>query len=620
MPDQLNRGEDRIEATARRILVAALLVLTLAAVAALALGGCIEPGAGPPQDMCQVQEDCPSGTVCGDDGICYGNPPALRLAAELRPLSHPELARTEIEDLDIGADGRVGNAGFAPSVVLDGVVKIADSGTAVGAQLTFSRPSRIDGAPDYVATTRAEGDRGFKVRLVPSRGGELYEVTILPDRPAAPGGGQPAPAELAPPLKTWITVSADTTITFALGDNQGEGMKRITGRVISAVGAPEAGYIVQAYGTYNQGAKLLASSIGTTDAEGDFSLLVPKSWDDLFDIVVAPAAGEARPMIVREAVEVLDPPGNLTPTPPLLDFVLPANHPTASHYKIPVEGAASAGGTDPVKGAHVSVRTVLESRLATREVVTYETAGDTGDSGHVDLLLIPGAADRNRTYDVTVFPRATAAHGAVWSQEMAVGPGGGATQVLPAILLPDRVRVTGTVVDAAGRPVEGLQVRARPSFLYMMQLSAGDRDRVLQLDVFPQVSTDPDGRFAVPLEPFLLSAVLPAARYDLELEPPLSSLAPRWSLDDLEPGLETPAVDAGTVALPPASHARGLVLGEDGAPVEGVEVRVYIQPDPAICQALGDRGPCDPPARLGALTLSDADGLFRLALPAPTTP
>ncbi|MBT8493827.1 MAG: hypothetical protein KJO07_12260, partial [Deltaproteobacteria bacterium] len=86
-------------------------------------------------------------------------------------------------------------------------------------------------------------------------------------------------------------------------------------------------------------------------------------------------------------------------------------------------------------------------------------------------------------------------------------------------------------------------------------------------------------------------------------------------------GIEVAASSAGpialgTVRLPPASWARG-VVSAGGEPLMGAEVRIYeIDDGSTLCEQITG-AVCTPTARLRGIWVSAPDGWVRLVLPNP---
>jgi hypothetical protein len=604
---------DQYERKAKRVLAGALVVLTLGAVAATMLGGCIKAADGIIQ--CESAGDCDDGEVCGDDNLCYGNPPDLRLAVELYLPPGSSLARTDIPDseLVISENGDL-ELRFAPPVVVAGrVVFAADPGISVPATVVFRRASRIEGGPDVVVSTVAErgkleGETAFSAIVSPTLPGETYEVTIYPTDEAQ---------AQAPPKRISVELTADQPdVLFTLGDSPG--LKQIVGRVVDAADRGVEGLVVRAYGRFLPTSKLeLASSRGATDAEGAFAIWVPESWQNEFDLEIAPQSGATLPTILRRDVYAEDPPpGEFSIVVDIGDIAFPSFS-DAQEFQLPVFGVSTGGGAEAAVGARVVFRSVLHDDEIT--VVSYQAEATVGEDGYATLWLIPGdLVEGNRVYEVDVVPAADSALGGVWDVPFEVGPQPGGVLGELATPLPNRVLVKGTIVDSAGVPVGGVsaQLVLSPFFTYGLE---EDRRADATAMVWPAATTSDEGVFSLWIDPAVFAQ---GAIYDLELVPPDALYLPRWTVEQLAfppaTGMDDLDHDLGNIYLPDASLARGPVLDATGANVADAEVRVYaITDDGTLCANYGLLGDCVAPARLVAITESDGDGLVRLVLPRP---
>lgn len=590
-------------------LVRAVLALVLLG------GGCIEAEA--PKGECHIDDDCPGDEVCREDHLCYGSPPAIPLAAELYPSEERagDLARAEVTELAIDKRGEFELA-FADSVVVEGRVVLFGETTSAAAKLVFRRPSRIPGAPDYVVTTdsepgRPEGESSFRVRLIPTDSGETYQVTVYPDNGAiyTPPEGWPTPAELAPPKREPVLITEDLTgVVITLADAQG--MKQIRGRLVDAAGRGFEGLRVRAYGRFTPGsAPEILSSRVRTDADGRFAIVVPVAAEDDFDIVFLPDPGAPLPQATLRNVHVDDPPGDITVTADIGDVVLPS-FAAPTDFVLPVFGQSSAGGDEPATGAVVSFRSQILSEGDL--TVEYRAEGVVDGNGLATVKLIPGGLQQNRLYTVNVLPLPDSEHAARWGDAVEVGLMGGVLAMLAP--LPQRIYVSGQVLDHEGQPAPNVRVLPIPAPAFTFGLDAAARDAVAALR-WPETLTDADGVFAIHLDPAILGV---DAVYDFELEPPEMSLLPRWTVSAVDLGGADAARSMGEIVLPDASLAWGTVLGPDGEPVPLAQVRVYETfDDSTVCAAIPQESGCQAPARLRALAQADEAGAVRLVLPSP---
>ena len=573
------------------------------ALALLALSGCVSlaPNIDIPPE-CVDSIDCPMGESCRD-GFCYGNPPQVSVSAQLLPpATRPDLAATEIESLTVSAEGSF-EMSFAPSAEVSGRVVLPPLTSSVPARLRFSRASHIPGAPPLTVEVDATAGRGpgevaFKVRLGLTTNDDLWLVTIVPDDTNVLPALNMTLAQAAPSRRVAIAVTGPTVIDLPLVD--AAGLKELHGTVTDAAARGLEGLRVSAYGRPAPGAPLeLCSSSGRTLADGSYTLRLPVSWEDTFDVVVEPTATVRSPILRQREVQI---PDGANPT--VLDLSFPS-FPTPAPYDLPVYSKAPAGGNAFAVDADVVFTTTLLDEGP--RTVTYRATGTVDARGLARVDLIPGTIDENRPYLVRVLPPLDEPHGSVWDVPVEVGAGSGG--VLPDLILPRRALMTGRVVDHEGDPVKDLAVRPglSPSFILPLPPAL----QVLLAGIRPvEVATNEDGRFEIYLDAELLG--LPAL-YDLELVPPTGSLLPRWSVEAITIPTDLPAVDYGDLALPRGALADGPVKDTLGNHVGTAEVRIWAPSD----QALACAPICVAPAHLRVLAASDLSGRVRLVLPSP---
>lgn len=606
--------------------------LAVPIIASLALAGCIDV-LGPPggaEPMCEVTSDCnvAAGQVC-DQGICWGDPPEdIRFAAILvPPADRPDLVRTELPDLSIADDGAVAGLDFVAPKTLSGQVRITcldssqcDPTASVSARITAKRRSRIPGGPTYSRTVVAQaGVRegpAFTLRL-PLTGTDdpPYEITITPDDVELEGGA--SAASLAPPIRFSLSVTNDVSdLDWVLGNP--EELKVIKGRVVDAANRGLAGMEVWALGRWTAlGQPERASSIATTDAEGQFVLRIPTAMLDVYDLIVKPAPGTVAPSLRKLGVIIPDP--QVGEDYIALEDLRMPSYAEAVPYVIPVRGFDGSGELKPVAGAEVRLTTVLLDDAGV--LATYGATAFTDAEGHARFDLIPGGGQQNRVYVARVLPPAGAKHASLFGAEISVGLANqDGDSWLPTLQLGDRVAVTGTVVDAGGHVVPGATVSASASVGFLLQLSADSRATLDDLQL-PSATSDERGVFMFWIDPALVGL---EAVYDLEIAPPTGSQAPRWSVRAIGAAQSTSGapIDLGDVWLPPASYARGPVRAPDGPAVPAAEVRLYEVSPEAATSCAGVTGPfgeteCEYPVILRGLWQSRADGQVWMALPDP---
>jgi len=591
--------------------------------AALVLGGaatsCVVQKP-PPSAMCFDIEDCDSGEICGEDHVCYCNPPPGTFAAVITPPA--ERADLSTAEVDITFDAATYGdfAAELPDLVhVSGRVVLADSpAESVKAKLVFRRASRIPGAADVVVTVSSlpgmpAGTPSYEAVLSPTEPGERWRVTIFPDDGKI-DGSEVSPAELAPPYRQdgFVFDGDATGLDFPLGGNGPQGGKTIAGRVLDAAGQPIAGLRVLAFGRFGplDGAEI-ASSRGTTGREGRCSTVVPVPGGDDFDVTLSPRAEMALPEITVRGVHI-DAPAMPVPGGLVLDVgaiqypVLPP----PSDFEIIVDGRAPGGGTEPVVGARVVARTTIlnEGPL----LITYREDAFLDGNGKARLTLVPGVGPMPRAYAIDVIPPSSAPQATVLDTVVMVGPGGPEAQVNLPEPLPSRVLLSGTLHDATGLPQGDVTVRIEPSAEWMAELAQGALPVPASELQWPRAITDGSGHFGLWVDPELVEIV---ARYRVFFEPGDGSLLPRMVIDDLivAPDNTSNGQDLGDQWLPDAAFVRGVVKSPSDEAVAGAVLQVFEIVTPNMCAA----EPCPPRSILRAQARSGEGGAVRLVLPRP---
>jgi hypothetical protein len=603
-----------------------MLAAALLAIVATALSGCMAVGsvdgnANAPPDPCTTDDECQGGRC--SEGLCL-SASSLTFSAELYPPpQRSDLAPTELATLVVTKDGTV-KAAFAPSVEVKGrVVLFPSTLFSIPATVTFRRPSRIPGAPDYAVSVTAQSGSdgtgaGFRVRLPPNVEGETYEVIVVPDSAKAnraTTGTEPAEDNM-PPLHLSVSITEDRELELPLNDTQL--LTQVKGRVVDAAGRGVKNMLVRAYGRYLPLAKReLASSLDRTDAEGRYSLWVRSAWEDQFDFEVAPGQDQRLPRVIRKEITIEDA-SLLSPGPRVLADVRLPPFTTALEYKLPVTGQSPSGGVVDIDGATVNVRTVLSGE--DQDLVVYWDRSVVV-AGKAALWLIPGNADANRVYALDVLPMPGSPFAGLWQSPLEVGPpakGDSSGGVLANVALASSALVNARLQDHKGIPVEGMSIRFRPSASYWRSLTDPQLAYAATFP-WPEAVTDAQGSFGIYLDPQVLGQPTP---YDLELLPPPGSFVPRWSLDQIQPANLSPGestLDLRELRMPPAAYAKGVIVDPSGSPVPAAEIRVYLSRktgddcgDPTQQQA----APCVS-TRLSALAQSDDLGNLFLVLPNP---
>lgn len=617
------------------------------ALASLGAVGCIaDRGLSDLPQMCQETSDCDtaSGEIC-DEGICWGGPPATRLAAVLQPSGEQATAQglvtTEIPELEIAPDGTISGLEFVDPVVVEGEVtvfcsELADgvtipcgSDVPIAASIRVERESAIPGGPRFVQTFTSRAgvttEPSFRMLLPPTTD-ESRPYTII-ITPLAPGdesaGGAPNYAEIAPQIELPpFLVTADTTVEWKVGDPDSH--RWVSGCVKSGAGVPPAFQGMTASAVIadpETGGDVRISTVARTDSSGCFSIRVRSDLES-FDLVLAPNASKPDPTIRVEA-EPLPPGSSAVPCfagGPINahclgdirgpDLIAPIN------VTVPIQTTDTGGGGQGVTGA--SVRFVAELEVpqigdgrdgrvsATIEVLTASSA-NSETPGQATAMLRP--AD----YAISVIPGPDSPEvAAVFGLERSIETPG----VQVAIQLDRRIAVTGTLVDSTGAPIASAPIAAEPTIDYRLRQS--DANRALVQSLGAADITDANGAFILwldgPLDLGPESDGDPVV-YNLVVTPPLLSAAPRWRFENIIAS-DGESMSLGVLQMPEASFARGPVTGPLGMPAPGVELRVY-EPNPTDLCGEVPPAECPASAREVGVWLSDSDSVVRIVLPDP---
>jgi hypothetical protein len=587
--------------------VTATLTRPLALAALLSLGGCIDLLGAGPAPQCEVTADCneAAGEVCAE-GVCWGNPPPGHYAVAIGPPpGRPDLARNEIVELAIRNDGWMSELRVQPSVLLRGRIEasceLCRDGTSIAATIHVRRASLIPGGRELLLTSQSVADAltgdSFAIPVPPLEPGDPpYELTIEPSAtaPLVPGG--PTPAQLVPPLRALVDaeqLAAGVQVMLRPDDQ-----RTISGRVLAATGVGIPNLRVVARGRVDPLRPLeVVSTIGTTDGQGRFALLLGAEALDVVDLEARPPAGVIAPTLTAHDRYI----AGVEP----IELRMPAI-PATTRITLPIEVVDTGGTRSPVPQARVWLRTRLDT-VDPAVAAVFTVSGETDATGRFTADVIAGAAGDAREYEARIAPPADAI-AASRLEVIAIGAAGGE---LPALRLAQRSTLTGVIADHAGAPVGAVTVAAQPSLFFLWSLDGAAQQR-LQDREQPSVVSNPDGTFTLWVDP---AAAGQAAHYDLECEPAEMARVPRWTIPEVEASASR---DLGVLRLPAAAHVRARVGDPGGAPLADAAVRIYeIVAEGAVCGA--DHAPkdCLPPAILRATARSDEDGVVRLVLPRP---
>jgi hypothetical protein len=578
--------------------------------------GCLPSPGAVQAPECFSSNDCPvAGQEC-QDGLCFGDAPPGQYAALIAPASsnRHDLVVTEIPTINIPQAGDLGDQIIAAPVHIGGRVHLGctptfsgcDPTAAIAATITVTRPSRIQGGPEYVdaGTSDAAIASGDSFTMdVPRLGlnDSPYTVTITPDDTMSVFPNGPTAAALVPPLTIAVDATQDVTgQDLVLGQGA---LRAVSGRVVDATGAAVPGVKVAALGRFTDGQPLArVSTVAVTDLSGYYTIDVAQAAQPTIDIVGVPA--DKPSMTMRLAGVVADQPQQL-----VADMGLPATGKPIS-VTLSIVGHSSAGLATPVVAASVDVTATLDTPGHASQLTTYEVVTSTDTVGNASLMLLPASGTTMlREYHVRINPAPSAEFATVYDQPIEVGTGGG---VLGEIDLPHRIAVTGTLLAHDGTPAPGVTITAQPALSLTLKLDAAAQALLSSLQ--PTTTTTlGDGSFSVWVDPQLAGST---GIYDLVCVPPAGAPIPRATYSDVMLGDSYAVTHATLQPLPQGRHVQARIVDQNGAVVVGAEFRLYAtMTDPALCTASHLPASCALPATLLSVDTSEDDGKVRLVVP-----
>ncbi len=615
------------------------------------MSACIsDPNATQEAPMCEVSSDCDSGEVC-EEGICYGNPPEGDLAAVLVPSSdsNATLVRTDIPSLLISTEGLLGGLEFQSAAHVEGKVTLVCSSitdelgvpcgtdSPIEASIRVEREPAFPGGPrfskTFMATTSIdESAPAFSLTLPPTHpdpDGKTrnYQITITP---LATASGPIGPAQVAAP-RVELDFSADVDSQFVewkLGEPATT--KWIAGCLKGGAGGVPSyakDLPVAAFGADPvTGEMVLLSSRGRTDNSGCYSLRVPTALETIhlrfepdgdgpaprIEIVDEPIGGEP---LAADACFGGSPSGAVC----LFDIRGP-NLTNPEEITVPITAQSPEGGSAPVAGA--TVRLVANLTLPND---TQDPTRNNRASASIDIKTTSSAnaspgqlgqatasAPVNLAYEVSVVPAPDSRFAARIAETRRIDAPG----VQEPIRLSRRVAVSGKIVSEDGIPLEGATVTASPTVGFRFGQPANVRAVIDSLSA--EATTDEDGNFFFWLEGELdLGGTGTGAEveYDLVIQPRFTD-GPPTRKPSVVPGAA--GIDLGTIDLPDASYARGVIFDTVGDPVRDAGLQIWRpnSEDPCAAFSLPD-GECPTAATRMGVWLSDDDGAVRIVLPNP---
>lgn len=544
---------------------------------------------------CATGGECGPGMACdAPSGQCL--PVADRAPAlEVTPPTNNNQGwvTQEFPTPPLDPDGRI-VIQLAPAVALQGQVVASEApGKVVPATIVTWRDSLIEGRDRLQAEARqtlggksdAPVDNKFELWLAK---GHTYSVLVSP---AAPFD------EVYPPLYIPTLELKDHLARDFVLDGTDRAVK-VEGRIRDYGGA-----VLSAQGlTDEKGNKLVSSlrvsaveesgarrsTVGATlEKDGSFSLRVPPGIAKYTLSVSSRGGGVPIPsMECEEVVMGLAEPGD-PPTQKLKELRLPS-------FRFPRLYAVSVRGEDgtPVVGAQVTFSTetpvlpTSQSNCSAR----YSRTGHTGADGKAALLLLPGSAKENQTYEVSVTSPATSPHASRFIKKLDVGPPNGPKTVLAPISLSRRYSLTGTVVRADdGSPVEAVVIEATG-------VAPGQSGKTPVGAANANATTAADGTFELHVDD---------GTYNIHLKPPPGSGLPAYGQTTKVEG----DVKGARFEIPSPTVLTGQVLDPGGQRIKDATVRVF-ELVPVTAKPVTNK------AALRGSAVTRADGSFNLILPA----
>jgi hypothetical protein len=553
---------------------------------ALALLGAAAPACRrerPALPGCQSDDQCDLGEAC-----------TARVCLPLRAL--PAEWAVELEPLSTAEGGLVelGPGAAPPSMDLVSPAKVTMEGTLslepaapplTLAHVVLTVPPGISGQPDLVfendVSVKGSTAPHFSLALPAGVLGRAGTLRVLPT------GDQ---ARTQAPTKVSLTVAAAADVAVSAKSVS------VLGRVRSASDRePPAPLVARAF----QDGELV-SNVDVTTADGAFTLVLPMARvgptpEKAVTVQLTPAAGDtSSPRLVLK-------PLNVTANLDLGDLRLPAfSQPNV--FRFAIRGDAAGGPV--VADATVRARTALADDAAGLTEFMRDALSDV--TGSADLALLPGSTASLRNYEVAVVPPPDSPYAIKCVAKLPLSSGGSAAMPTSpaAFVLARRTVLSGTVRRADQVAVAGVVIVATRT--------ANDPSTPCAAAVSVQpatATTDATGAFRLYLDP---------GTYRIDYDPPAGTPAPRLT----ETGYVVSAPTAPTSITRPQTLPAGAVLegtARDGAgaPLRLAAVRV-LQPtctSPETCAGPGRVAPT-----LIGRTRTDADGHFRVIVPAPSSP
>lgn len=468
---------------------------------------------------CRADQDCPSGRACVMTVCVRTDLPGWTLDLEARPAPSSPFVATQRTGVFIPGSGGW-RVVLADPVVHETVVLGAD-GSPIDADLAF-RPGEGLADRPIDLTHRARRERPARVPLPAG----VYDVRISPLDPELPSvevyGFSVEPGRDIR-LKEFVLPSRYRRLEGFVQDRV-LSSRRIEGVEVSAIGMDSG----------------LTSTVDQSGPDGAFSLALPDSEDTTFRLTAT--LPEALQPAWRFEQVVLVPLGE--DREKVVELDIPSSAARGA-LALVVIGFGPEGPV-PVADARVTLTASVAASAEGRSYVVSARTDAEGRARGQGQLLLPILRGR---YFAVVEPPAGSPFARTAELVDLTGAGNGVTVELQLTVTP-RTRIEGLVQAPSGSPVPQARVGFEP---------VGRTGRFLETE------TGGDGRYSAALDP---------GDYVVVVDPRSSEASA------LARAAETIRVHGPSLALEPltvpyAVPTPGVVVTEEGGPVEGVEISVF---------------------------------------------
>lgn len=511
---------------------------------------------------------------------------SLSLAMEIGPPTNATTAAiTELPSVDLSVEP-------IPSkqLIAAGQVQVTATFTAAAnvaapsnASVVLTVPTAIPGRPDLT----------FQAPTVVGASASVISAGLTVPRTVLDSAATLALIPLAPADQQSPPFSFPVTLTEMIGETIPGDDFTISGTLLSAVGtAPAATFVARAYqeGVLVSNAPLTQSN----SSAASFTLLLPSA--------VTANGGPLTIQLTPQGPSPADPwfvsgPIAAQASTTALSVMLPA-YSNLNKFNVNVKGSDDL----PVSSALVHAQTVVGT--STLGSTQFARDGLTDSNGIVGLSLLPGTAQTALNYQITVLPPANSAFATPCDSPVGVTVGGNTVNVTSAptlmtIMLTLRPTLVGTVRDYQGYPLANVAITAT-------QETADNAACTSATPAPASTTTAANGTFSLALDP---------GTYQIDYDPPTGSAAPRFTEYGFRIG-GTPALTHDTT-LPRGLAVTGTVTAPGGTTaLASATVRLF----EVRCTGADCTGPNRTAPTLRAVTVTDGNGSFRVAVAAPATP